>query len=133
MTTPYCNRPETYARRFRPSKMAVPESRKLLDAYLKDKGLDHLRDDGRTVLTELLTNALRVTPPDGWVAVRLRRSPRGNLLIDVWDPSTLQPILQSPGLLDETGRGLHIVRALSVDFQVCPFGGGKYVRAELAG
>jgi Histidine kinase-like ATPase domain len=71
------------------------------------------------VVSELLTNALRHAPP-GRGDARPRRPIRLGLLqlrpcvlCAVSDPSTAAPVPRTPGSLAETGRGLHIVCALS--------------------
>jgi len=71
------------------------------------------------VVSELLTNALRHALP-GSVAIRRRRPIRLGLvqpgpcvLCAVADPSRAAPVLQAPGSLAETGRGLDLICALS--------------------
>ena len=71
------------------------------------------------VVSELLTNALRHALPGSGEA-RPRRPVRLGLLqlkpcvlCAVADPSTAAPVPRPPGSLGETGRGLHIVCALS--------------------
>jgi anti-sigma regulatory factor (Ser/Thr protein kinase) len=87
------------------------------------------------VVSELLTNALRHARP-GSGAGRPRRSIRLGLLqlgpgvlCAVADPSTAAPVLRPPGSLGETGRGLHIVCALSDRWGYISSGTGKVVWA----
>jgi len=76
-------------------------------------------DDVAVVVSELLTNALRHAKPEvsvngaGW-PVQLGLLQRGHCVTcAVADPSTAAPVPGKPGYLAETGRGLHIVAALS--------------------
>jgi hypothetical protein len=76
-------------------------------------------DDIAIVVSELLTNALRhALPAPG--DLRPRRPVRLGLLqpgpcvlCAVADSAKAPPVPQAPGLLAETGRGLHIICALS--------------------
>ena len=87
------------------------------------------------VVSELLTNALRHALPGSGDA-RLRRPIRLGLLqlrlcvlCAVADPSTAAPVPRLPGALGETGRGLHIVCALSDGWGYTTSGTGKVVWA----
>ena len=91
--------------------------------------------DIAVVVSELLTNALRHARP-GTGDTRPRRPVRLGLLqlrpcvlCAVADPSTAAPVPRPPGALDETGRGLHIVCALSDGWGYTPSGTGKVVWA----
>jgi anti-sigma regulatory factor (Ser/Thr protein kinase) len=87
------------------------------------------------VVSELLTNALRHALPGSGDA-RPRRPVRLGLLqlracvlCAVADPSTAAPVPRTPGTLAETGRGLHIVCALSDQWGYTTSGTGKVVWA----
>ena len=87
------------------------------------------------VVSELLTNALRHALPGSGEA-RPRRPVRLGLLqlkpcvlCAVADPSTAAPVPRPPGSLGETGRGLHIVCALSDGWGYTISGTGKVVWA----
>ena len=87
------------------------------------------------VVSELLTNALRHTRP-GSADGRPRRPIRLGLLqlspcllCAVADPSPAAPVPRSPATLGETGRGLHIVCALSDRWGYTTSGTGKVVWA----
>ena len=87
------------------------------------------------VVSELLTNALRHALPGSGDA-RPRRPIRLGLLqlglcvlCAVADPSTAAPVPRSPGAFGETGRGLHIVCALSDGWGYTTSGTGKVVWA----
>lgn len=71
------------------------------------------------VVSELLTNALRHALPSsggtrsGW-PVRLGLLQPGQCVVcAVADPSRTVPVPRKPGYLGETGRGLHVIAALS--------------------
>jgi hypothetical protein len=93
-------------------------------------------DDIVVVVSELLTNALRHALP-GVGAVRPRRPIRLGLLqpgtcvlCAVADPAKAVPVPQAPSCLAETGRGLHIICALSDQWGYTTLSGtGKVVWA----
>jgi hypothetical protein len=91
--------------------------------------------DVAIVVSELLTNALRHALP-GSGDTRPRRPIRLGLLqpgpcvlCAVADPSKAAPAPQPPGSLAETGRGLHIICALSDQWGYAPNDTGKVVWA----
>jgi anti-sigma regulatory factor (Ser/Thr protein kinase) len=82
-------------------------------------GVAERREDVAVVVSELLTNALLHALPaaghahTGWpVRLGLLRPGRG-VMCAVADPSRVAPVLQQPEHLGETGRGLHVIAALS--------------------
>ena len=98
---------------------AVRAGRELSIAALRRWGVMQRCEDITIVVSELLTNALRHAVP-GLSRVRpswpvqlglLRSGPC--VLCAVADPSSSIPVLQKPGRLAETGRGLHVVSSLS--------------------
>ena len=88
----------------------------------RDFGLSTLRrwtvadrtDDIAVVLSELLTNALRhgADHPAHPVRVALVQPARFVLFV-VTDPGPQVPVLREPDYLAESGRGLHVINALS--------------------
>lgn len=76
-------------------------------------------DDIAIVVSELLTNALRHALPDPgetrpWQPIRLGLlQPGHGVLCAVADPSEQAPVPKEPGCLAESGRGLHVIGALS--------------------
>ena len=87
-------------------------------------------------MSELLTNALRHARPQPgdtrlWRPIRLGMVQPGRcVLCAVADSSTAVPAPRTPGSLAETGRGLHIVGALSDRWgYTTPTGTGKVVWA----
>jgi anti-sigma regulatory factor (Ser/Thr protein kinase) len=91
------------------------------------------------VVSELLTNALRHARPGSGDGRPLRSIRLGLLQLDpgvlcaVADPSTAAPVLRPPGSLGETGRGLHLVCALSDRWGYTSSGTGKVVWAMFTG
>jgi hypothetical protein len=87
------------------------------------------------VVSELLTNALRHALAGSGDAPGRRLIRVGLLLLRpcllcaVADPSTVAPVLRQPGAIGETGRGLHIVCALSDRWGYTTSGAGKVVWA----
>ena len=76
-------------------------------------------EDIAVVVSEMLTNALRHacpglgdTQPRSLIRLGLY-NPGPWVMCAVADPSTAVPVPRSPNFLAETGRGLHIIRALS--------------------
>ena len=91
--------------------------------------------DIEVVVSELVTNALRHALP-GYGGARPRRTIRVGLLqlkpcllCAVADPSTAAPVIRPPGPLGETGRGLHIICALSDRWGYATTDTGKVVWA----
>ncbi|MGP7999988.1 MAG: ATP-binding protein [Streptosporangiaceae bacterium] len=88
----------------------------------RDFGLATLRrwavadrtDDIAVVLSELLTNALRHAEPERPHRVRVALvQPARFVLVVVADPGRQVPVLREPDYLAESGRGLHVINALS--------------------
>jgi anti-sigma regulatory factor (Ser/Thr protein kinase) len=86
-------------------------------------------------VSELLTNTLRHARPQPgdtrlWRPIRLGVVQPGRcVLCAVADSSTAVPAPRTPGSLAETGRGLHIICALSDQWGYAPSDTGKVVWA----
>jgi anti-sigma regulatory factor (Ser/Thr protein kinase) len=98
---------------------SVRAARDFSVAILHRWGMAERSPDIAIVVSELLTNALRHALPARGDA-RPRRPIRLGLLqpgpcvlCAVADPGKTAPAPRAPGSLDETGRGLHLIRALS--------------------
>jgi len=98
---------------------SVRVARDFTIATLRRWGAVERSHDIAVVVSELLTNALRHGLP-ATSDTRLRRPIRLGLfqpgpcvLCAVSDPSKAAPVPRTPGSLAETGRGLHIICALS--------------------
>jgi anti-sigma regulatory factor (Ser/Thr protein kinase) len=117
----------------------VQVAREFTVATLQRWGLLRRCDDITIVVSEMLTNALRHTRPgpgDGQdrPPVRVGLYHRGPwVLCAVADPSQAVPVTRAPATLAETGRGLHIIRALSDEWgYTAPDHAGKVVWAMFA-
>ncbi|MFD9455393.1 ATP-binding protein [Streptomyces sp. NPDC059985] len=115
---------------------SVPRARSALHAVLADWGAgDELLHIAELVLSELVTNALRVrVPSDRQVGVRIAHSSADGLLrLEVSDAGTGRPEVRHPEDDETQGRGLWIVEALSHRWGVSERVGGigKTVWSEL--
>ncbi|MER6568779.1 SpoIIE family protein phosphatase [Streptomyces sp. NPDC001093] len=90
---------------------------------------DDTRDNALLLVSELVTNAVRFAT--GPITVRLIRAGHG-LLCEVGDTGNGRPRLSRGGLLDDGGRGLHIVHRLTTRWGVRWTDTGKVVWAEVA-
>lgn len=117
-------------------RSSVPRARAALRAKLGEwRAEQSVADNGELVLSELVTNAVRVpVPGDRMVGVRIECRGRGEFLrLEVSDAGAGRPGVQRPGELDEKGRGLLLVEALAHRWGVDErrAGIGKTVWAEL--
>ncbi|MER6323204.1 ATP-binding protein [Streptomyces coelicoflavus] len=117
-------------------RQSVPRSRAALHAVLGDWGVSQeVLDSAELVLSELVTNALRVpVPGDRQVGVRIARSlTDGVLRLEVSDAGSGRPEVRVPGDDEIGGRGLLLVEALAHRWGVNERTGGigKTVWAEL--
>ncbi|MFI9256178.1 SpoIIE family protein phosphatase [Streptomyces sioyaensis] len=90
---------------------------------------DDTRDNVLLLVSELVTNAVRFAT--GPITVRLIRAGHG-LLCEVGDTGNGRPRLSRGGLLDDGGRGLHVVHRLTTRWGVRWTDTGKVVWAEVA-
>lgn len=127
---------------------AVARARRFTEVTLHRWRLAACCDAVSLVASELLTNSVRATGPDTMpqtldklddldlavVAVRLRSTP-SSLFVEVWDSDPEPPMLTEADALDESGRGLTLVAALTTTWGHYACEGttpGKVVWAEIA-
>jgi Histidine kinase-like ATPase domain len=97
----------------------IHAAREFTISTLQRWGVAERREDVAVVVSELLTNALLHALPAAGQAragrpVRLGLLQSGQCVIcAVADPSRVAPVLQQPEHFGETGRGLHVIAALS--------------------
>jgi len=129
-----------------PSAVACPLSRgpqsaraarRLTRSTLRDWGLDTLAEDAETIVGEFVANAVTHAatrdrkPTAENLGLRLLRR-TGEVTCAVLDPSDVAPVLKTPGGVEEAGRGLQMVDALSDVWGWSPVAGrGKAVWAIL--
>ena len=130
-----------------PSVVACPLSRgpqsaraarRLTRSTLRDWGLAALAEDAETIVGEFVANAVTHAavvrdrkPTAENLGLRLLRR-TGEVMCAVLDPSDVAPVLKSPGGVEEAGRGLQMVDALSDVWGWSPVAGrGKAVWAIL--
>lgn len=97
-------------------RRTVPRSRALAHAVLGEWGVSQdVLESAELVLSELVTNALRVpVPSDRQVGVRIARSlAEGLLRLEVSDAGEGRPEVRAPGDEETCGRGLLLVEALA--------------------
>jgi anti-sigma regulatory factor (Ser/Thr protein kinase) len=115
---------------------AVPSARLHARAILCEWKLAPAADTVELLVSELVTNAVQASASvigPAYPPVFLRLSSDGHyVLIEVWDASNRPPVLADVDLLSESGRGLHLVDALSVKWSwYFPDTGGKVVWSEV--
>ncbi len=118
---------------------AACQARQFTRSTLTGWGMPALVDNAAIIVSELLSNALRygLTPVQlpvqahpVWLGL-LRRGT--TVLCAVCDPGTDVPVLKEPDHLAETGRGLHVIDALSEAWGwTPPDHGGKVVWAAVS-
>lgn len=94
---------------------------------------EELHEDLRLVASEMVTNAVKHgSTGDDHVIVRAYLNARGPV-IEVWDASPAMPVMRPESHTGESGRGLHLLTALTIRWGACLCDdGGKVVRAEFA-
>jgi anti-sigma regulatory factor (Ser/Thr protein kinase) len=116
VTAGQARRPRIATRLLGPDPGSVHAARGFTVATLRRWGAAERSSDITLVVSELLTNALRhawsgdIGPRPVWLGLL---QPGPCVLCAVADPSKAAPTPQPPGSLAETGRGLHIICALS--------------------
>lgn len=114
-------------------------ARRLTRNTLREWGLPELAEDAEAIVGEFVANAVthaaavpaaRKPPPEALGLRLLRRT--GEVICAVLDPSDEMPVLKAPASVEEAGRGLQMVDALSDVWGWSPVAGrGKAVWAVL--
>jgi anti-sigma regulatory factor (Ser/Thr protein kinase) len=115
-------------------------ARRLTRNTLRDWGLPFLAEDAETIVGEFVANAVthaaavaeqsRKQAAENLGLRLVRRT--GEVICAVLDPSDTAPVLKAPATVEESGRGLQMVDALSDVWGWSPVAGrGKAVWAIL--
>ncbi|WP_090012562.1 ATP-binding protein [Lentzea albidocapillata] len=89
---------------------------------------EDLVDDAQLVVTELVSNG--IDHGEGPITLTVSRK-AGGMLVEVHDESSELPQLRPVDPSSPRGRGMQLVRALSVNWGTTPQSGGKVVWAQL--
>ncbi|GAA2087281.1 ATP-binding protein [Actinomadura alba] len=114
----------------RAAATAVPAARAYVRVTLETWGVHGLADNAETVVSELVTNAVRHARDT--VTLTCSRPAAGRFVLEVWDPSADLPEMGVAGPLDVHGRGLVIVAALADEWGAHHVDDGKVVWAAFA-
>ncbi|MET8243794.1 SpoIIE family protein phosphatase [Streptomyces sp. NPDC005202] len=106
--------------------VTVPTARHLAARQLRQWGLEPLVTPVQSIVSELVTNAIR----HGGGPSRLKLIQHRVLTCEVSDTNTGQPRPRHPRILDEHGRGLYLVARLSRRWGSRSAADGKVVWAE---
>jgi anti-sigma regulatory factor (Ser/Thr protein kinase) len=109
-----------------PELGSVRSGRHFTREVLLDWGLPQLVDDAQLGATELVSNVVRHAGTAFVLTLRLDAT----VTIEVRDMGAPLVRLPDPGAVDpmaESGRGLQIVSAVSLDWGITPFAAGKAV------
>lgn len=107
---------------------AARAARDFLVRFLPQPQLGDVRDTSELLVSEVVTNALRHT--DGAIHLALWRYP-DRIRVEVADETSRPPVVGVTDLLDESGRGVPLMDALSDRWGTAPHGAGKVVWFEL--
>jgi len=100
-------------------------------AWLSQWGRADLSDDTESVVAELVANAVRASERHATpVALRLVLA-AASVVVEVFDTAPGLPAPREAHHAAESGRGLHLVAALSRDWGWTPARGGKVVWAQV--
>jgi serine/threonine-protein kinase RsbW len=108
----------------KPDDQASGEARTFVRRHLADLGFARLVDDGVLIAAELVTNSYKYAGAYGPIVLSLRLT-GGRPIIEVRDGSPEPPVFREPDDAAESGRGLHVIEALSAAFDWSHVEGGK--------
>jgi len=110
--------------------VSAARARRLVAAALTAWRLDNLVDTGVLVVTEFIANSAQHTPCR-FVRVTVTRSTSDTVRIAVTDKSTELPVRRCAGGLEEQGRDLALVAAVSQETGTDTFRWGKRQWAQI--
>jgi anti-sigma regulatory factor (Ser/Thr protein kinase) len=112
-----------------PAGSAASAARCFVRTALTEWGRAELVDDAALITAELFNNALMHAPSKHYVLAVERGE--GEFRIEIWDSSERRPQKRDPADGAETGRGLHLIEALSAAWGSRLAASGKCVWAIL--
>jgi anti-sigma regulatory factor (Ser/Thr protein kinase) len=117
--------------RLEANELAPRKARAFVRHHVNRLGYPRCVDDAAVVVSELVTNAIAAAP---WGPIFVALPPSsGRLVIECWDLSPDRPVPREPDVLDTHGRGLAVVKGLSLSYGCDPRGRWKVVWALLDG
>lgn len=112
-----------------PEPESARKAREFVAKHLAELGFARNVEDAVLIVSELVTNAVRYAPETPCLlAIRIDGS---HPVIEVHDSSAELPKLQGPDFISQRGRGLHVVDALSRNWECVQSGNGKAVIVTL--
>jgi anti-sigma regulatory factor (Ser/Thr protein kinase) len=113
-----------------PAESAAGAARGFVRTTLTEWGCPELIEDAVLIAAELFNNSLMHAPSTHYVLALDRAEDA--LRIEMWDSSDRRPEKRQPADGAETGRGLHLIEALSTAWGSRVAASGKCVWAVLA-
>jgi anti-sigma regulatory factor (Ser/Thr protein kinase) len=128
-------RPLVAIRTLRPGMGSPMAARNVTKVTLTEWSLGPLYEDAAVIVSELATNAIRhgLGHDPGEILRLILVRYRNHFVCMVTDPTDAPPLMREADYVAESGRGLHIIEAISRAWGWTPLpGGGKAVWAALA-
>jgi anti-sigma regulatory factor (Ser/Thr protein kinase) len=110
-------------RRFHCRPESVAGARHFVKDLLSDQPRETV-EAAELMTSELATNSVRHARSDFELAIHRSRD---EIRVEVSDHGEGRPVLRSPTVRDQSGRGLQIVQALAEDWGIAPSPNGKLV------
>jgi anti-sigma regulatory factor (Ser/Thr protein kinase) len=111
------------ARRFSCEAKSVGAARRFVRDFLREQP-DAIVEAVELMTSELATNSVRHAHSGFELVID---DSRAQIRVEVSDSGEGEPVLRSPTIHERSGRGLHIVQALSAAWGSVPQAGGKMV------
>lgn len=109
---------------------SVTKGRHFVRDVLSEWGLPRLADDAQLGTSELVANAVRHARTD--LLLTVSRQPVVTIAIRDGEPQLQRRVTGEEATLAESGRGLHIVAAISQDWGIATGSDGKIIWFSLA-
>lgn len=109
---------------------SASQARQLVRAALNTWQLSHLIDDGQLIVSELVANAVQHSHCRR-IHVSVERPTESRVRVVVSDKSQSKPVVATPGVDEEAGRGLLLIGSVADDWGIDYRRWGKAVWADL--